>query len=117
MTNTNITIETLRQMNNEEILNLRKTELAEAVIELITQLNHVKMSKASNARKYEVRDILLQGAASIAEIAEIMGTSTKNVSSNLCYLKKEGYIIHTDDVGRKYLHATPQTEADPKPLS
>ena len=49
--------------------------------------------------------MLQKGPASILDIANALDISTKNVSSQLSYLRKDGYIIHTDEKSRKYLAA------------
>lgn len=57
-------------------------------------------------RKAEVRELLEQAreeGISIAEIAERMGISNKNVSSILTYLKKDGLKLLTRSDGRKVI--------------
>lgn len=60
-------------------------------------------------RKYDVLSILQEGPHTILEIADRVGINSKNVSSQLSYLRRDGWVIHTDEKSRKYLsEATPR---------
>lgn len=85
-------------------------------IELLSHSEAIALAKVAVAlaakqparpagRKDAVLDILKQGPASIQEMSDQIGISTKNVSSQLSYLRKDGYIVHTDHEGRKYIPA------------
>ena len=55
-------------------------------------------------RKFEVLELLKTNTSiSIVEISERLGISTKNVSSQLTYLREEGYNVCTNSQGRKFL--------------
>ena len=43
------------------------------------------------------------GHITVAAIATRIGISARNVSSQLTYLRKDGYAIATDSLGRKFL--------------
>ena len=93
----------IKQMSDASLMKLTKAELIE-------QLRHTADEAAKRPRlqkshkKFGALKILQEsGPASIQEIADQMDISTKNVSSLLTYLRKDGYIVHTDHEGRKYL--------------
>ena len=61
-------------------------------------------SKNGSGRKSQVLELLRSsGSMSIIEISSQLGISTKNVSSQLTYLRTDGYPIFTDPRGRKLL--------------
>lgn len=100
-----ITRAALTTLNDESIANMNKDELKRhltAAVRIISATPDKGLG-----RKTEVLDILRQGPASILEIANMLNTSTKNVSSQLSYLRKDGYILHTDHLQRKILVADP----------
>ena len=110
--NTEITRETLRSLNEEAISNMNKATLIEYLSAAVNIIN--VQSDRGPGRKDDVLAILQNGPAGILEIAEKLNITSKNVSSQLSYLRKEGYIIHTDEKSRKYLAAAepvrPQVE-------
>jgi len=62
-------------------------------------------SKSSDGRKFQVLELLREfGSLSILDISEKLKISTKNVSSQLTYLRTDGYQIFTDPRGRKVLY-------------
>jgi len=62
-------------------------------------------SKSKFGRKEQVLDLLKESSSmSIIEIAEKLDISTKNVSSQLTYLRADGYKVMTDHRGRKVLN-------------
>jgi len=72
------------------------------VAELEAQLANRKTNQGPG-RKEEVLTILEREPTEIFDIAEELGISNKNVSSQLCYLKKDGYNIATNSKGQKFL--------------
>ena len=63
----------------------------------------MKMEKG-DGRKEQVRQLLEEhGRLSIREMAEILGTSDKNISSQLSYLRKMGIKIATSCDGKKFI--------------
>lgn len=110
-----ITREMLKTLNSETISNMNKTQLAENLAAAVNFLN--TRPERGPGRKDDVLAILQNGPAGILEIADKLNISSKNVSSQLSYLRKEGYIIHTDEKSRKYLAAAEpvkaQVEEDP----
>ena len=55
-------------------------------------------------RKEQVLGVLKSaGHITVAAIATRIGISARNVSSQLTYLRKDGYGIATDSLGRKFL--------------
>lgn len=92
----------LNEMNVEIIKSMNKNELIEFATYALTKLNERKEQRSN--KKYLVLDILKRGnAISILDISNELNISTKNVSSLLCYLRKDGVTIHTDDKGCKYI--------------
>jgi biotin operon repressor len=60
--------------------------------------------KNKTGRKEQVLELLKENKKiSILEIANQLNISTKNVSSQLTYLRSDGYKINTDYNGRKFL--------------
>lgn len=84
---------------------MNKEEMAKRIEELEKEnaALRVRASGKGNVfgRKYEVLEVLAEGSKSILEMSEELGIGSKNVSSQICYLKKEGWGIITDEEGRK----------------
>lgn len=90
------------ELTNEQLNKMTKAQLIELIHEATEQLNKRRVQKSN--KKYDVLKILQeQSPISILDISNIMEISTKNVSSLLTYLRKDGHKIHTDCEGRKYL--------------
>lgn len=98
---TEITRETLRNLTNEDIAGMNKTDLAAHLTAAVQILN--TQPERGPGRKDDVLAMLQKGPAAILEIANALDISTKNVSSQLSYLRKDGYVLHTDEKSRKYL--------------
>lgn len=98
---TEITREMLKALNNEAIGAMNKAQLAENLLAAVNFMN--TQPERGPGRKDDVLAILQEGPAGILEIAEKLNINSKNVSSQLSYLRKDGYIIHTDEKSRKYL--------------
>lgn len=63
----------------------------------------MKMEKG-DGRKEQVRQLLEEhGRLSIKEMAELLQTSDKNISSQLSYLRKMGVKIATSCDGKKFI--------------
>lgn len=103
MSNQNITREALKALNNESIASMNKADLAAYLGAAVELLN--AQPERGPGRKDDVLALLQSGPYGILEIAEKLGINSKNVSSQLSYLRKDGYIIHTDERSRKYLAA------------
>jgi biotin operon repressor len=73
-------------------------------IDNLTLQIKIKAGRKSDGRKTEVLDLLKNNdSITIVEISERIGITTKNVSSQLTYLRQEGHNICTDSNGRKFL--------------
>jgi predicted transcriptional regulator len=82
---------------------LEETEIQE-LFEIIENLE-IQLNSRKKGRKQEVYDVLKnEGPLSISAIAKRLNISTKNVSSQLTYLKAENVKIFTDDNGKKFIH-------------
>ena len=80
---------------------MTKEELVVKVKELEQIILNLQNKKG---RKFEVLELLKTNTSiSIVEISERLGISTKNVSSQLTYLREEGYNVCTNSQGRKFL--------------
>jgi biotin operon repressor len=71
---------------------------------LIIELQSTVESNSKEGRKSQVLALLKEHESiSILDIAKKLNVSTKNVSSQLTYLRTDGYKIFTDHKGRKVL--------------
>ena len=73
--------------------NLSKEEL----IALVSKLN------SKGGRKEEIKGILLEGKISISDISERTGMTSRNVSTILSYLRKDGLLLGKDSKGRLFI--------------
>ena len=88
------------KMKKEELI--REIEDREQTI-LDLQIK-LESSKNNVGRKTQVLELLkTNGSMSILDISKSLNISTKNVSSQLTYLRTDGYQIFTDPKGRKVL--------------
>ena len=82
---------------------LVESHLTTLINSLIEENSLLKMS-SKEGRKSQVLEILVhQGPISIVKIAEQLEISTKNVSSQLTYLRSDGEKICTDHNGLKFI--------------
>ena len=92
----------IKQMTDSQLNKLTKAELIEQLRH--TAAEAAKRRRQKSHKKFDALKILQdQGPIAIPDIAEQMEINTKNVSSLLTYLRKDGHQIHTDQEGRKYL--------------
>jgi len=83
----------------ETIKSYKKDELVEMLMETLGNKRKFKVG-----RKDEVAALLMTGKSfSVDELAESIGITPKNISSQLTYLRKDGYEIGTRSNGKKYL--------------
>jgi len=83
----------------EKIRSFKKEELVELLNEAIGGTRKFKVG-----RKDQIADLFLTGNSySVQEIADTLGITAKNVSSQLTYLRKDGMEIGTRSNGKKYL--------------
>jgi len=81
----------------------KKIEDLEAII-IDLQIKLERKSKSGN-RKAEVLAVLRSnGPITIQDLSKEISISTKNISSQLTYLRTDGYQIFTDNHGRKFLN-------------
>jgi biotin operon repressor len=80
-------------------------EQVESCWKTIDELNSLIEQKSKNiGRKQQVYEILkMNGPLTIKDISRKLNISTKNVSSQLTYLRSDGYQIFTDNNGKKFL--------------
>ena len=80
-------------------------ELKELLEKKDVEMEKLK-EKKDGGRKKEVLDILIEvgkKGIKIKEIGDRIGISERNVSSQLSYLRKDGYNIGSKSNGNKYL--------------
>lgn len=95
-------------------LQARITELEAINAELEAKMGPKKAAKGP-LRRLEVLNILKeQGPISVQAIAEQLGISSANVSSQLSYLRKD-YLIFTNEKFEKFI-ANPEVFNSPKPV-
>lgn len=90
-------------------------ETKESLISMIEELEcnlielEARFAKGKSfkpGRKEEVLEVLMsKGKVAVADIAKAVGISARNVSSQLSYLRRDGYAIGTDSKGRKFIEA------------
>ena len=89
----------LNEMSKEELYSLIEDQ-QQTILDLQVKLE----SRNKDGRKSQVLDILKEcDSISILDISKKLGISTKNVSSQLTYLRTDGYRIFTDPNGKKCL--------------
>jgi len=96
----------INEMTKAELLNetQRLQEVCDANAAIVMDLTQRLEATSKDGRKSQVLDLLREHATiSILEISSKLGISTKNVSSQLTYLRSDGYQIFTDPNGRKCL--------------
>ena len=102
----NYKMKDLNQMNKKELLDeiSRLNAIHDANTAIILDLTQKLESSSKDGRKSQVLSLLREFTSiSILEIASKLNISTKNVSSQLTYLRSDGHQIFTDPNGRKCL--------------
>ena len=96
---------TMRQndkVNQEEAANL-ETLSKEELISRIKDLEDQAKSKQSGRKAQVLKVLQSHQSISILDISRELKISTKNVSSQLTYLRSDGFEIFTDNNGKKFL--------------
>jgi len=73
--------------------------ISELKLDLMELKEITKVVKSQKNRKSQVLNLLLEDIQSINDISTTLGISNRNVSSILCYLKKDEYQITTSRLG------------------
>lgn len=105
-TNTNTpTLSELLALENpsETLSSLNKTQLTELLTTSITLIQTPR-----DNRKSEVLRLITERPHTIQELADALNTTTKNISSQLSYLRKDNHTIMNDPLGRKFVPTTEQ---------
>ena len=85
-----------------------ETALAWLETEVLAKLATPAATAKPTGRKDEVLALLLTGKHyRISELAKVIGINDRNISSQLTYLRKAGYGIATDSLGRKFIEVKP----------
>jgi len=83
-------------------------EMEETLLSLEARLCVAKVKL--DGRKDQVLKILQsEGHITVEALAKRVGINGRNISSQLTYLRKDGYAIATDSLGRKFLEAPVKT--------
>ena len=99
---TTMTTQNITELTQEQMEKMNKKELIKTLSQAISMLNERKEQRSN--KKFVVLEILKRGhPVSILDISNELNISTKNVSSLLCYLRKDGINIHTNEKGEKYI--------------
>ena len=97
-----MTTQIITELTQEQMEKMNKKELIKTLSQAISMLNERKEQRSN--KKFVVLEILKRGhPISILDISNELNISTKNVSSLLCYLRKDGVTIHTNEKGEKYI--------------
>jgi len=89
-----------KEMTKDEMMETIENQ-EQIILDLQVQLEN---ARNSSGRKSQVLELLRENPAiSILDIAKKLSISTKNVSSQLTYLRTDGYKVFTDNHGKKVL--------------
>jgi biotin operon repressor len=111
----NNNMKAIKEMNKTELVSevQRLNEINDTNEGIILDLIQKLESSSKDGRKSQVLELLRKHSSiSILELAEQLSISTKNVSSQLTYLRSDGYQIFTDPKGRKCLFEAKKDESD-----
>ena len=111
----NCKMKDLNEMTKKELLNevRRLNDVHDSNQAIILDLTTKLESSSKDGRKSQVLALLRENhTISILEIASQLNISTKNVSSQLTYLRQDGYQVFTDPNGRKMLVEATKDEPD-----
>ena len=111
----NYKMKDVKEMNKKELLDevQRLNEIHETNQNIILDLTLKLEASSKDGRKSQVLSLLREFTSiSILEIASKLNISTKNVSSQLTYLRSDGHQIFTDPNGRKCLFETKTNDDD-----
>jgi len=99
-----MTMEEISQHSKKDVLEGYENLLLEYT-ELLSKYEELqaRMGQGSEHRREQVLRLLQEGPATLQELADKLNTSTKNISSQLSYLRKDGHPIGTDHLGRKFI--------------
>ncbi len=103
----------INEMTKAELLNetQRLQVICDANEAVIMNLTQQLEASSKDGRKSQVLELLREHASiSILSISQKLGISTKNVSSQLTYLRSDGYAIFTDPNGKKCLFESSKVE-------
>lgn len=90
----------LKKMSKEELIKTIEDQ-NQVILDLQVRLEN---SSNGSKRKSQVLELLREHSTiSIMDMATKLGISAKNVSSQLTYLRTDGYKIFTDNHGKKVL--------------
>jgi biotin operon repressor len=89
-----------KEISKEELI-IMIDNRDQIILDLQVQLEN---ARNSSGRKSQVLELLKENVSiSILDISKKLSISTKNVSSQLTYLRTDGYKIFTDNHGKKVL--------------
>lgn len=85
-----------------ELSKLTKAELIDCVNQMQAEIERLRQN-GTGPKKQQILTLLQQRPHTIPELARILNTTTKVISSNLTYLRRENYLIATNPHQFKFL--------------
>lgn len=82
-------------INISELHKMNKSNLIALIVKMNYDNNKISETSKAPGRKEQVLQCLRTGINTIDAIAEHLNINTKNVSSQLTYLRKDGYMIYS----------------------
>lgn len=84
----------MNNINIQDLYKMNKSNLISLIIKMSHDTTTIDTTK-SIGRKDQVLQCLRSGINTIDDIAEHIGINSKNVSSQLTYLRKDGHMIYS----------------------
>jgi predicted transcriptional regulator len=97
----------MKKIDDQKMNEMSKDELCSLIKDLYDELDllNEQMLLKNSGRKKQVYDLLKsEGPLTIKDISKKLGISTKNVSSQLTYLRSDNINIFTDNNGKKFIY-------------
>lgn len=85
-----------------ELSKFTKNELMNLVLRLQTEIERLQQN-GSGSKKQQILTLLRACPHTISELAKILNTTPKVISSNLTYLRRENHLIATNPYQFKFL--------------
>jgi len=90
-----------KEMTKEEMTKMIEDQ-AQIILDLQVKNESLKMN-GSNRKKQVLELLRNHNSISILDMSKKLGITAKNVSSQLTYLRSDGYKVFTDNFGKKVL--------------
>jgi len=96
---------------NVEDVTLLIEDLESTILDLQSKILRLTATKTDSgpSRKEQVLAVMMKNdRITINKIADLLGTNNRNISSVMTAIRKDGYGIATDSLGRKYIESYPK---------